>query len=88
MTDSQQQEITDIINIKPIPLNFSYIIKQFRKVLEASLYTLFKKLPNRLELLEPLFKENNLPEELSKLMAKLIFKQRLSLDDIKPLMNW
>ncbi|XJO75666.1 hypothetical protein BDV3_006308 [Batrachochytrium dendrobatidis] len=99
MTDSQQQETTEIINmfldLKPVneiaarlfPRHLSYIIKQFKKVLEPSICTFFKKFPNRLELLESLFKENNLPEELSKLMAELIFKQGLTLDDVGALMD-
>jgi hypothetical protein len=99
MTASQQHEIIEIINmfldLKPVneiaakllPRHLSYIIKQFRKVLEPSMYNLFKKVPNHLELLESLFKENNVPEDLSKLIAKLIFKQMLSLEDIRELMN-
>jgi hypothetical protein len=75
------------IAAKLLPRHLSYIIKQFRKILEPSVYTLFKKVPNRLELLESLFKENNFPEDLSTLIAKLIFKQTLSLDDIRKLMN-
>ncbi|KAJ2990009.1 hypothetical protein HDV02_004654, partial [Globomyces sp. JEL0801] len=54
---------------------------------EDDLAKLRNKVPNRLELLESLLTENNLPEDLSKLIAKLIFKQRLSLDDMRELIN-
>ena len=108
MTDSQQQEITDIINmfldLKPVneiaakllPRQLSYIIKQFRKCI----YPVYAKIADfKLNsdaadtqddkaIAQSIF-QDDFAKDLSEAMAKVMFtrKQRLSLDDIRELMN-
>jgi hypothetical protein len=101
MTSSQQQEVTEIIimflDLKPLeeiaakllPRQLPYIIKQFRKCVSPvyaelnsdDLVTLDDKAIAQLIL------EDYLAKDLSETIAKLMLKRKLSLDDIRSLMN-
>jgi predicted CoA-binding protein len=78
---------TKEILAKVLLCQLSYIIKQFKKVLDTSVYNLLKDLPNRVELLESYFEQNNLPEVLTKHISRMTFKKILTLDDIHPLLK-
>ena len=82
-TESQQKEITDLITLflemkptkeidaKVLPRQLFYIIKKFKKITASQLESFVQDYPG----------------ELSSLVEELLYKKRLTLNDIKPLLK-